>query len=113
MDTKGRLRASPAKVEYFSPVTLANWAADTPLRSNSARIIRRCSLVQRYRRSQPAKRARQVRLLEVTVEQARSTGAAPGHSLVLRLIGGTEIEINDNKQIPMAAALVRAVAQPC
>lgn len=69
--------------------------------------------VQRYRRSQPAKCARQVRLLEATVEQTAPTDVAKRYSVVLRLIGGTEIEINDNKQIPMAVALVRALAQPC
>ena len=34
----------PARVEYLRPVCLANWAADTPLRSNSAKMTRRCSL---------------------------------------------------------------------
>ena len=39
----------PANVEYFRPVTFANWAAETPLRSNSAKIARRCSLETRTR----------------------------------------------------------------
>jgi hypothetical protein len=36
-----------------------------------------------------------------------------GLSLVLHLPGGVRVEINDGKQVEMAAALVRAFQKPC
>lgn len=36
-----------------------------------------------------------------------------GLSLVLHLPGGVRVEINDGKQVEMAAALVRALQKPC
>ena len=90
MDTKGRVRASKEQRRMIlaeferSGVSAAQFAKVTGLKYSTF-----AAWVQHYRRSQPAKRARQVRLLEATVEQTPSIGAAKGHSLVLRLIGGT------------------------
>lgn len=56
-----------------------------------------------------AKPADPVRWLEAMVEQAQgSTGVA-----VLHLPGGARLEIHDGKQVAVAAALLRALAQPC
>lgn len=54
-----------------------------------------------------------VKWLEAVVEQAQNPVAQSASSVVLRLPGGAQIELADRKQIPMAAALVRALAQPC
>ena len=51
--------------------------------------------------------------LEAVVEQARHATSQPASSVTLRLPGGAQIELADAQQIPMAAALVRALAQPC
>jgi transcriptional regulator with XRE-family HTH domain len=61
----------------------------------------------------PVKAANAVKWLEAVVEQAQNPVPHASSSVVLRLPGGTQIELADVKQIPMAAALVRALAQPC
>lgn len=54
-----------------------------------------------------------MRLLEAVVEPAQP-GAAPSAALlVLRLPGGSQVEIAEAKQIPLVAALVRELAKPC
>jgi len=71
--------------------------------------------LQKRRRSQVSvKAAETVKWLEAVVEQAQPTGsAASSPVIVLRWEGGARMEIGDVKQIPMAAALIRALAQPC
>ena len=71
--------------------------------------------VQRRRREREmtapgtVKPADSVRWLEAVVEQAQgSAGVA-----VLHLPGGARLEIHDVKQVAVAAALLRALAQPC
>jgi hypothetical protein len=55
-----------------------------------------------------------VRWLEAVVEQAQgSPGKAGGSFLVLHLPGGVRVEIGEAKQVELAAALVRALHQPC
>lgn len=55
-----------------------------------------------------------VRWLEAIVEQAQgSAGKAGGSFLVLHLPGGVRVEIGDAKQVELAAALVRALQEPC
>jgi transposase len=52
--------------------------------------------------------------LEAVVEQARDTVVRAGESvLVLKLPGGTWVEISDVKQVALATALVRALQTPC
>ena len=55
-----------------------------------------------------------VQWLEAVLE--RPPGAVVktgGLSLVLPLLGGMRVEISDEKQVAMAAALVRALQKPC
>ena len=49
MEYQVKTSTQTANVEYLRPVRRANWAADIPLRSNSARMTRRCSRVVRTR----------------------------------------------------------------
>jgi hypothetical protein len=51
-----------------------------------------------------------VRWLEAVVGQATDTD--PGAELAVQLPGGARLEIARAQQIPLAAALLRAVAQP-
>jgi transposase len=55
-----------------------------------------------------------VNWLEAVVEQARDPVVRAGESvLVLKLPGGTWVEISDVKQVALATALVRALQTPC
>ena len=71
--------------------------------------------LQKRRRSQVSiKTTETVKWLEAVVEQAQPTArVASSPVIVLRWDRGARTEINDAKQIPMAAALIRALAQPC
>jgi hypothetical protein len=71
-------------------------------------------LQQRRRQGQPAsKPGDTVRWLEAVVEQAQSPAGSRALSLVLHLPGGARLELADVKQAPLAAALLRALEQPC
>jgi hypothetical protein len=61
----------------------------------------------------PAKEANTVKWLEAVMEQAQNPGLPIASAVILRLPGGAQIELVDVKQIPMVAALVRALGQPC
>jgi hypothetical protein len=70
--------------------------------------------LQKRRKTQVSVRASDtVKWLEAVVEQAHPSATSASSSVVLRWEGGARMEINDTKQIPMAAALIRALAQPC
>jgi hypothetical protein len=71
-------------------------------------------LQKRRKQGKPSVKATDtVKWLEAVVEQAQNPIAQLASSVVLRLPGGTQIELADVKQVTMAAALVRALAQPC
>jgi hypothetical protein len=54
-----------------------------------------------------------VRWLEAVVEQAQNSADQNPQVLVMELPGGARMEIRDAKQAEVAAALLRALAQPC
>ena len=66
---------------------------------------------------EPARKAQsrqqQVSWLETVVQEAQGAGALTCSSLMLHLPGGVRAEINQVHQIPLAAALVRALQKPC
>jgi hypothetical protein len=71
-------------------------------------------LQKRRRQGQSqTKPADAVRWLEAVVEQGQTSGGKRPLALVVELPGGARVEISEVKQIPLAAALVRALAQPC
>lgn len=61
----------------------------------------------------PVKPVDPVRWLEAVVEQAHSSVNPQALSLVLHLPGGARLELANVKQAPLAAALLRALEQPC
>jgi hypothetical protein len=69
--------------------------------------------LQRYRRAKPKGPPQPVRLLEAVVEQASAAGGESSSALVVELPGGARLEIGDVKQVPLAAALLRSLHQPC
>ena len=116
IDTQGRVQTPPARREslldefaksglsakQFAELsgikypTLANW------------------LQKRRRQGQPSvPPADTVKWLEAMVEQAQNPLAQSAASVVLRLPGGAQLELCEVKQLPLAAALVRALGQPC
>jgi hypothetical protein len=71
-------------------------------------------LQQRRRQGQPAsKPGATVRWLEAVVEQAQTPGGKSPLALGVQLPGDARMEIGDLKQVPLAAALLRALEQPC
>jgi len=72
--------------------------------------------VQKRRQRQPkspAKATDPAKWLEAVVEQAQLPVAHGGAALVLQLPGGVQAELADSKQVPLAAALLRALESPC
>lgn len=64
----------------------------------------------------PAKRSQRsesVRWLEAVVQEAQDSNAALKESIVLELRGGGRVELSHAKQLPLAAALLRELENPC
>jgi hypothetical protein len=59
----------------------------------------------------PAKATEPVRWLEAVVEPAQS--APNQNALTLLLPGGARLELSEPKQLPLVAALLRTLEQPC
>lgn len=55
---------------------------------------------------------KQVRWMEAVLEQAQSPTESTKCALAVHLPGGARVEVGDLKQVPLVAALVRALAQP-
>ncbi len=111
-DTKGRLRVTKAQrrdiVAAFgrSGESLPRFARRIGLKySTLARWVQRNRLQPSPGRKPP------LRLLEAVVEPAPVT--ATGSLLVLQFPGGVRVEVADEKQVALAATLVRALAKPC
>jgi hypothetical protein len=112
LDSKGRVRVAKEQRRLVlgeferSGISAARFAKLTGIKYSTF-----AGWLQRQRRTKPKGQARTVRLLEAVVEQAQGGG---GHlPLTLELPGGSQVEITDAKQLPLVAALVRALAQPC
>jgi transposase-like protein len=109
-DIKGRLRASKEQRR----VILAKFAQSG---MSAAQFARRTGLkystfagwLQRYRRVKRPARKPAIRLLEAVVAPA----APAAELLVVHLPGGARLEMSDANQIPLVAALVRALEKPC
>jgi hypothetical protein len=61
----------------------------------------------------PAKPIDAVRWLEAVVQEAQAPMTHKTSMVVLRLPGGAQLELADSKQVPMVAALLRALEKPC
>ncbi len=112
VDSKGRVRASKEQRRLIlaeferSGVSAARFAKRTGLKYSTL-----AGWLQRYRRTKPPGRARQVRLLEAVVEQAHGGGHPP--LATLQFPGGARMEIHNVQQAALAADLLRALARPC
>ena len=112
VDTKGRVRTSKEQrcgilAEFErSGVSAAEFAKQSGIKYSTF-----AGWLQRHRRARPRGQPPAMRLLEAVVEHAQGGAASSG--VIVRLADGSRIEITDAKQIPLAAALVRALAQSC
>ena len=61
----------------------------------------------------PNKSADPVRWLEAVVAEAQSSATSPIPVLKIHLTGGAWLEIEKPQQVPLAAALLRSLQQPC
>jgi hypothetical protein len=71
---------------------------------------------QRYQRSKPPRPRSSPRLLEAVIEPNRAAQPDSFKGLILHLAGGTRLELFSLAEVPMAAALVKALqipASPC
>jgi transposase-like protein len=108
MDTKGRVRTSKEQRRVIlaeferSGVSATQFAQRTGLKYSTL-----AAWVQRYRRTKRLKSP--VRLLEAMV----ASPAPLNPALQVQLPGGVRLEIREASQVPLAAALVRALEKPC
>jgi transposase-like protein len=109
LDTKGRVRTSKEQRRIIlaeferSGVSATQFARRTGLKYSTL-----AGWVHRYRRTKRPGRRSPVRLLEAVM------GSAPLISaLQVQLPGGARLEICEAGQIPLAAAMVRALEKPC
>ena len=109
MDTKGRVRTSKDQRRVIlaqfenSGLSAAQFAQRTGLKYSTF-----AAWVHRYRRTKRSDRKPPVRLLEAVVAPAPQS---PG--LLVQLPGGARLEIRDAGQVPLAAALLRALEPSC
>jgi hypothetical protein len=61
----------------------------------------------------PVRPADPVRWLEAVVQEAQAPVTQKTSTVILRLPGGAQLELADLKQVPLAAALLRALESPC
>ena len=109
VDTRGRVRTSKEQRRVIlgeferSGMSAAEFARRTGLKYSTFAFW-----VQRYRRTKrPAGKA-PMRLLEAVL-----TPATPATVLTVLLPGGARLEVREAGQVPLAAALVHALAKPC
>ena len=109
MDSQGRVRTSKEQRRVIlaefarSGLSAAQFARRTGLKYSTFAVW-----VQRYRRPKRPARKPPLRLLEAMVAPASAMAA-----LLVQLPGGARVELREESQVPLVAALVRALETPC
>ena len=109
VDTKGRMRTSKEQRRLIlaefegSGISAAQFARRIGVKYSTF-----AGWAQRYRRTKRPGAKSPVRLLEAVVAPASLDSA-----WVLDLPGGSRLEICEARQVPLAAALARALEKPC
>jgi transposase-like protein len=107
LDTRGRVRVTPEQRQVIlaelarSGATLPQFAQRTGLKYST--LAAWMARARRAKRSNPPP----LRLLEAVVTPP------PPLALQVQLPGGARLEIQSASQVPLAAALVHALAKPC
>jgi transposase-like protein len=110
MDTKGRVRTSKEQRRAIlaeferSGVSVTQFARRSGLKYSTL-----AAWVQRYRRPKRAALKSPMRLLEAVVTPTTLTSPF----LQVQLPGGARLEVREASQIPLVAALVRALEKLC
>ncbi len=108
-DNRGRVRTSKAQRRVIlaqfesSGMSAAQFARQTGLKYSTFALW-----VQRYRRTKRPERKPPLRLLEAVVTPSPSKSA-----LLVQLPGGARFEIGEVGQVPLVAALLRALEKSC
>lgn len=109
VDTRGRVRTTQEQRRVIlaeferSGMSAAQFARRTGLKYSTFAVW-----VQRCRRTKRPVRNAPVRLLEAVL-----TTPTPATVLTVLLPGGARLEVCEAGQVPLAAALVHALAKPC
>jgi len=112
VDSKGRVRISKEqRCEILAGFERSGVSAAEFAKRGGIKYSTFAGWLQRHRRARPGSQPPVMRLLEAVVEQSHAGAASCGSSVVLRLAGGVQMELADAKQIPLAVALVRALAR--
>ena len=109
MDTKGRLRTSKEQRRVIlAEFERSGMSAPQFARRTGLKYSTFAAWVQRYRRPKRPGSKSAVRLLEAVVASAPLT-----FPLQVQLPGGARLELREASQVPLVAALVRALEKPC
>lgn len=112
-DSRGRMRVSKEQRQaVLSQYEQSGMSAAKFARVAGLKYSTLAGWLQRYRRSRPKGRRRQVRMLEAVVEGAVSNQASPGKGVCLYLPCGLRLELSSMADVPLAAALVQALQSP-
>jgi hypothetical protein len=117
-DTKGRVQTPPARRESLldeferSGLSASKFAALVGIKYQTfaAWAARRR---KHATNKAPGKPVDSVRWLEAMVQEAQAPVHHKTSVVVLRLPGGAQLDLADSKQVPLAAALLRALEKPC
>jgi hypothetical protein len=117
-DTKGRVQTPPARRESLldeferSGLSASKFAALVGIKYQTF-----AAWAARRRKhattKSPDKPIDPVRWLEAVVQEAQAPVSPKTSVVILRLPGGAQIELVDSKQVPLIAALLRALESPC
>lgn len=109
LDTQGRVRTTQEQRRLIlaefdhSGMSAAQFARRTGLKYSTFALW-----VARHRRTKRPARKAPLRLLEAVL-----TTSTPATALTVLLPGGARLEVREVGQVPLAAALVHALARPC
>jgi hypothetical protein len=119
-DEVGRRQTPSARRERLldefdrSGLSAARFAAVTGLKySTFAAWVHRRRKQQNSATQVPVKAADPVRWLEAVVATAQTPGEPISAVVILQLPGGVRLEVADDRQVGLAAMLVRALAKSC
>lgn len=109
VDTKGRVRVSKEqRREILAALTRSGESVPQFAQRTGLKYSTLARWVQVARRTQRPKRPPQLRLLEAVV-----ASAPQGPVLQVQLPGGARVELQSSAQIPLVAALMRALEKSC
>jgi hypothetical protein len=115
-DVLGRMRTSAARREILLNEFEASGLSGTQFAQLSGIKYQTLATWLQKRRRQArasAKPGGPVNWLEAVMEKAQGPATQNASVVLLRLPGGAQIELANLQQVPLAAALLRALESPC